>query len=91
MLVGQAGFVIGLVLQLERLWHNSRATSSSLTQLDRQLSELRHATTMLSSTHSTPAQSFYVHMAEGASPHLLLADLKGQLDLLAQRMSRSAQ
>jgi hypothetical protein len=27
-------------------------------------------------------------MAEGASPQLLLADLKGQLDLLAQQMAQ---
>jgi hypothetical protein len=41
----------------------------------------------MSVTHSAPAQSFYAHMAGGASPQLLLADLKGQLDLLAVRMS----
>jgi hypothetical protein len=87
-LFGQAGLIIGLVLQLETLWQTNRATSTTLQQLDGELHELRHSTTLLTQSHSNPAQSFYVHLAEGASPHLLLADLKGQLDLLSEQMSR---
>lgn len=86
--VGQGGLVIGLLLQLEGLWRTSQKTEETLTQLDGKLHDLAHTTTMLGTTRSTPAQSFYVHMAEGASPHLLLADLKGQLDLLAERLAR---
>ena len=78
--VGQGGLVIGLLLQLDGLWQSSKKTEETLTQLDCKLHDLAHTTTMLGTTRSTPAQSFYVHMAEGASPHLLLADLKGQLD-----------
>jgi hypothetical protein len=86
-LAGQAGLVVGLVLQLDVLWQSNRETSDTLHSLDGQLGELRHATTMLSTTHSAPAQSFYAHMAEGAGPELLLADLKGQLDLLAMKLA----
>jgi hypothetical protein len=86
-LAGQAGLILGLVMQLEGLWRSTRQTDQTLSDLDGQLSQLRHATTMLSTTHSTPAQSFYAHMAEGANPQLLMADLKGQLDLLAQQMA----
>ena len=86
--VGQGGLVIGLLLQLDGLWNSSKKTEETLTQLDGKLHDLAHTTTMLGTTRSTPAQSFYVHMAEGASPHLLLADLKGQLDLLAERLAR---
>ena len=86
--VGQGGLVIGLLLQLDGLWNSSRKTEETLTQLDGKLHDLAHTTTMLGTTRSTPAQSFYVHMVEGASPHLLLADLKGQLDLLAERLAR---
>ena len=86
--VGQGGLVIGLLLQLDGLWQSSQKTEDTLTQLDGKLHDLAHTTTMLGTTRSTPAQSFYVHMAEGASPHLLLADLKGQLDLLADRLAR---
>ncbi len=88
-LAGQAGLILGLILQLEGLWRSTRQTDETLSELDGQLHQLRHATTMLSTTHSSPAQSFYAHMADGAHPQLLLADLKGQLDLLAQQMAAS--
>ena len=86
-LAGQAGLLVGLVLQLEGLWQSNHQTSRSLTQLDDELSRVRHATTLLTTSKNASSQSFYAHMAEGASPQLLLADLKGQLDLLAQQMA----
>jgi hypothetical protein len=87
-LLGQAALVLGVVLQLDGLWHSSRRTAAALSELDGELKNVRQATTLLSSTHSAPGQSFYLHLAEGASPQLLLADLKGQMDLLAQQMAR---
>jgi hypothetical protein len=87
-LLGQAGLVLGLVLQLDGLWNSNRRTADSIHALDDELVRVRQATTLLASSHSTPAQSFYVHLAEGAAPQLLLADLKGQLDLLAEQMAR---
>lgn len=84
---GQAALIIGLVFQLDGLAKSNRVASDALNDLDSQLDELRHTTSLLSSSRSTPSQSFYLHMAEGASPKLLLADLKGQLDLLAERIS----
>ena len=87
-LFGQAGLILGLVLQLDGLWQSSRQTDQTLATLDAELSRVRQATTLLSTSHSGPAQSFYAHMAEGATPQLLLADLKGQLDLLAQQMGK---
>ena len=86
-LVGQAVLVIGLVFQLDGLWRNNREAGATLDELDSQLAELRRATSLMSTTHTSPSQSFYVHMAERASPHLMLADLKGQLDLLAVQLS----
>lgn len=87
-LVGQAGLIVGLVLQLETLWQTNRATSQTLQSLDGEIHELRHSTTLLTQSRSNPSQSFYLHLSEGASPHLLLADLKGQLDLLSDQMSK---
>ena len=84
---GQAGLIVGLVLQLEGLWQSNRRTEKTLGDLDDELGRVRHATTLLSTSKSASGQSFYAHMAEGASPQLLLADLKGQLDLLAQQMA----
>jgi hypothetical protein len=87
-LAGQAALIVGLVLQLDGLWQTSRKTETTLSELDDELAKVRQATTLLSTSHSGPSQSFYLHMAEGASPQLLLADLKGQLDLLAQQMRK---
>lgn len=87
-LAGQALFVLGLVMQLDGLWQNNRDTRQALDELDRELADLRHATSVLTTTHTPAGQSFYAHMAEGASPHLLLADVKGQLDVIAMRLAQ---
>ena len=89
-LIGQAGLILGLVLQLNGLWSSNHQTAAVLSGLDQELKTVREATTLLSTSHSNGAQSFYLHLAEGASPHILLADLKGQMDLLAQQMARQS-
>jgi hypothetical protein len=86
-LVGQFGLLLGLVWQLDGLWAGNRHAADKLDDVDDRLDELKQTAALVSSAHSSPAQAFYVHMAGGASPHLLLADLKGQLDLLAVQMS----
>jgi hypothetical protein len=85
---GGGVFLVGLVWQLERIWRNSRFAVQKLRQLDTQLRQLEQATTMLGVTHGSASQAFYSHMADGANPHLLLADLKGQIDLLAMNFAR---
>jgi hypothetical protein len=85
---GQVGLLLGLVLQLERIWQNSRYAVRKLDEVDSQLHHLERTTTMLNVTHSSAAQAFYAHMADDADPQMLLADLKGQLDLLARSMSK---
>jgi hypothetical protein len=87
-IAGQVLLLFGLVLQLERLWHHHRDAAARLAAVDRQLHDLRSTTALLGTTHSAPAAAFYSHMAGGASPQLLLADLKGQLDLLALQMRK---
>ena len=83
---GQVALLVGLVLQLDRLWCHNRHTADKLDTVDRQVRDLRHTTSMLGTTHSTPAASFYAHFAGGAHPQLLLTDLKSQLDLLAVKI-----
>ncbi|REK05421.1 MAG: hypothetical protein DWQ37_23150 [Planctomycetota bacterium] len=85
---GACVFLLGLALQLERIWTNSRYAVHKLRQLDTQLVELERTTSMLGVTHGSASQAFYSHMAESASPHMLLADLKGQVDLLAMNLAR---
>lgn len=87
-LLGQAGLILGLVLQLDGLWQTSRKTAAALSELDDELKNVRQATTLLTTTRSSSSQTFYAHLAEGASPQMLLADLKGQLDLVAQQMAK---
>ena len=85
---GLVWLVLGIVLQLERIWQNSRHAVRKLDQVKSQLNHLERTTTMLGTTHGSAAQAFYAHMAEQADPQYLLADLKGQLDLLALSISR---
>ena len=85
---GQIGLLVGLVLQLDRLWHDSRHAAAKLDDVDEQLHELRTATTLLGTSHTSPASAFYSHLSYGASPQLLLSDLKSQLDLLALRIAQ---
>lgn len=86
MLIGQGAMLCGLLLQLERLWRNNRDTVKKLDFVDEQLHDLQHQTHLLGTTQGASAKAFYSHLAEGANPHLLLADLKGQFDLLAARV-----
>ncbi len=85
---GKVGMLIGLVMQLERMWQNSRQAAHKLEQVDRQLHQLQRTTTMLGVTHNSASQAYYAHMAADANPEILLADLKGQIDLLARSMAR---
>jgi hypothetical protein len=84
---GQVGLLLGLVLQLERVWQNSRYAVRKLDQVDSQLNNLERTTNLLGMTHSSASQAFYAHMADQSNPQLLLADLKGQLDLLAMSIA----
>ncbi|MCG8585984.1 MAG: hypothetical protein MI757_14850 [Pirellulales bacterium] len=88
-LAGQCGLVVGLVLQIERFWQNHKRANEKLEKVDENVSDLQMTTDLLGSTHSGPSQAFYQHMAGGANTGLLLADLKGQMDLLAAQMARS--
>lgn len=88
-LVGQVALLFGFILQLDRVRQDNSRAAAKLETVDERIIDLRHATTLLGTTRGSASQAFYAHMAEGASPHILLADLKGQLDLLATRMSKS--
>ncbi len=85
---GQAVLLLGLIFQLEGLWHTHRRTHRVLDDLDERMAELKRTTTLMATACNTPSQSFYTHMADGATPQMLLADLKGQLDLIALKMAR---
>jgi hypothetical protein len=86
-LIGQFALLFGLIWQLDGLWQGNRDAAEKLDNVDGRLDDLKKTAALLTTAHSSPAQQFYVHMAGGAGPQLLLADLKGQLDLLAMQMA----
>lgn len=86
-LAGQLGLLLALVFQLTRLWDDNRRTAIQLASVNERLTDLKQTASLLATGNGTPGQSFYAHMAGGASPQTLVADLKGQLDLLAVQMA----
>jgi hypothetical protein len=87
-IAGQVGILLGVALQLERLRHASDRAARQLKQVDAQLEQIGRATDVLSATHVPPAPGFYSHLADQTSPQRMLADLQGQLNLLAGSLGR---
>ena len=88
---GHAVLAVGMVLQIDRVAASSRTAKERCEDVERKINDVKHLVTLLGTTNGATSQSFYSHLAGGASPELLLADLKGQLDMLAVRISeRSA-
>jgi len=85
--MGQIALLVGLVLQIDRLWRHSHQTVAKLDLVDAQLHEIKTNTTLLGANQS-PASIFYTHLAHGAGAQLLLTDLKSQLDLLAMKIAQ---
>ena len=87
MLAGQVALVLGLALQLDRIWHDNRHAAARLQTVDEEIDELKTTTSLLGTTHG-PSAAFYAHWAGGAGPDILLTDLKSQLDLLAVKLAK---
>ncbi|MBN1394049.1 MAG: hypothetical protein JW959_03375 [Pirellulales bacterium] len=90
-LIGQIALLVGLVLQLDRIRRDHRRSADKLEDVDERLSDLKTAATLLSANNGAASTAFYAHFAGGASPQLLLTDLKSQLDLLATKIAREEQ
>jgi hypothetical protein len=86
-LAGQIALVLGLVVQLDRIWRDSRRAAARLQTVDEEINDLKTTTSLLGTTHG-PSAAFYAHWAGGAGPDLLLNDLKSQLDLLAAKLAK---
>jgi len=87
-LAGQFLLILGLVLNLDRLWKTNDENLTKLDEVEQRLVDLRNTTMLLGPGRGSASQNFYWHVAEGASPQILLSDLKGQLDMLAVEISR---
>jgi hypothetical protein len=86
-LFGQIALLLGLLLKLDRLWRDNHRAAAKLDHVDEQLHQLKTATRMSHTSHGLLSGAFYSHLADGASPQLLLTDLRSQLDLLASKIS----
>jgi hypothetical protein len=83
---GQGTLIFGLVLVVSRLWSNSRHASSKLQDVHARLAQLQHTADALTASRSGGAPAFYADLVRGASPQMLLSNLKGQLDQLAVQL-----
>lgn len=83
----EGALIVGLTWMAGRLWHNSRRLNRQIDGVDRQLHELEHLTGSLSASNMSSSQHYYQHFNQGASSHMLLANLRGQVDQLASRMA----
>lgn len=79
--------ILALTWIAVRLWGNSRRVGRQLAGVDRQLHELEDVAGSLSGSHLAASQHYYSHFNQAASSHMLLANLRGQVDQLAQRMA----
>jgi hypothetical protein len=73
LLAGQIGLLVGLILQLDRLWHENRHTAAKVDRLDHQLHESR---------------GYRLDPVEQSGADQILAELRGQLELLSEKISR---
>lgn len=83
---GQGALILGLVLVVSRLWRNSRYAVNRLHEVHTRLTQLQHTADALTATRNGGAPAFYAELARGASPQMLLSNLKGQLDQLAAKL-----
>jgi hypothetical protein len=85
---GQGLLIFGLILVVSRLWRHSRYAAGKLHDVHARLGQLQHTAEVLTTMRAGGgAPAFYAELARGANPHMLLTNLKGQLDQLATRLS----
>lgn len=69
-----------------RLWYNSRRLNHQLRGVDEQLVEIHEMAGSLSAGQLSASQNYYHHFSQVANPHMLVANLRGQVDQLAERI-----
>jgi hypothetical protein len=82
---GQGTLIFGLVLVVSRLWRNSRCAAGRLQDVHARLGQLQSTADALAAMRGG-APAFYAELVRGASPQMLVTNLKGQLDQLATRV-----
>lgn len=80
---GQIALLVGLVMQLDRVFHASRDTSAQLHRVEGQIQQLN--TVAAGAERQLSGNTLAVHGAEDPTAEHLLGDLKGRLDLLSPK------
>jgi hypothetical protein len=83
---GQGTLILGLVMAVARLWRSSRHSNQRLQEVHARLAQLQHTADALTAMRTGGAPAFYADLVRGASPQMLLANLKGQLEQLSTRL-----
>ena len=85
-MIAEGTLILGLTWMAARLWYNSRQVNQQLDGVDQQLTEIQEITGSLAGSHVSSSQHFYSHFSQAASPHMLAANLRGQVEQLASRI-----
>ncbi len=78
--------IVGLTWMATRLWYNSRRLNEELRGVDEQLVEIHEMAGSLSAGQLSASQNYYHHFSQVANPHMLVANLRGQIEQLAERI-----
>ena len=79
--------ILGLAWMAVRLWRNSRRVNQQLEGVADQLQEFERLTGALAGSRMSSSQHYYDHFSQAASPDMLVANLRGQVDQLASRLA----
>jgi hypothetical protein len=85
--VGEGLLILGLTWMAARLWQKSRQLDQNLHSVDSQLTEVSELAGELTASQLSSSQHYYQHFSQSANPHLLVANLRGQIDQLAERLA----
>jgi hypothetical protein len=86
-LAGEGLLIVGLTWMAARLWQNSRQLNHELRDVDTQLTEIHELAGSITASQLSSSQQFYHHFSQVANPHMLVANLRGQIDQLAERIA----
>ena len=86
-LAAEGLLILGLTWMALRLWQNSRQLNRQLGDVDQQIEEIHSLAGSLSASRMSASQHYYQHFNQVASPHMLVANLRGQIDQLSERLA----
>jgi hypothetical protein len=86
-IAAEGALILGLTWMAGRLWRNSRRLNRQLEGVEGQLDHIERLTGSLANSRMSCSQHYYDHFSQGASSQMLLANLRGQVDQLAERMA----